>query len=617
MLQVLAAPQWIPIPPATPLTGFPKAQNIAPAARDYNLPAGLPVRTLFDNPVRDPHILHAPDGYFYLVATASKTTLPAAIPARPDSDFWTFNDGIPLWRSKDLISWETLGYVWQFERDGTWQKPMKPSPHTGDGKPVRAIWAPEIQYMKGTYWIPYSMNYDGTGILKSTSGKPEGPYVDVKPTGPLAEAIDATIFEDTDGTVYYLDFGYRIAKMKPDLSDLAEPIRDLDFRPAPPWGEGINMKKIGDKYVWTNAGTDSGSYDCYSATADSIYGPYLNRYRAIPYAGHNDLFQDNSGNWWSTLFHPNDYLNLNFRPSIVPITMSQDGLIAPKRAYPRPLWQYTTTKPIGEWTQNAYNDANWKSGAAGFGDAKIQQKGPITDVATAWTDSDLWLRRKFDFAGTARGPLLFLRHSGPIQVTLNGREIYASNDATKDYISSPFNDEALILGENIIAVHVQQGDGTAYFDGGIVDSGERVLLPTAREKPAQWQYTPQTPAANWMQPSFTADWPSAVGGFGTIGGAATEWKSDDIWLRREFTLDKLNFTNPMLRIFHDEDAEIYLNGILAAKVEGFTGNYVDVPLSKASVAALKTGVNTIAVHCHQTQGGQFIDVGIVDGKAMN
>ncbi len=56
---------------------------------------GLPARVLFDNPVRDPHILHAPDGFYYMVATAAKNTLPDSIPARPDADFWWFNDGIP------------------------------------------------------------------------------------------------------------------------------------------------------------------------------------------------------------------------------------------------------------------------------------------------------------------------------------------------------------------------------------------------------------------------------------------------------------------------------------------------------------------------------------------
>jgi hypothetical protein len=37
-------------------------------------------------------------------------------------------------------------------------------------------------------------------------------------------------------------------------------------------------------------------------------------------------------------------------------------------------------------------------------------------------------------------------------------------------------------------------------------------------------------------------------------------------------------------------------------------------LSAEARAALVSGRNTIAVHCHQTTGGQYIDVGIVDLK---
>jgi hypothetical protein len=65
-----------------------------------------------------------------------------------------------------------------------------------------------------------------------------------------------------------------------------------------------------------------------------------------------------------------------------------------------------------------------------------------------------------------------------------------------------------------------------------------------------------------------------------------------------------------LYVHHDEDAQIYLNGILAAKLSGFTAEYDTVEMLPAARAALKPGKNLLAVHCHQTGGGQYIDVGL-------
>ena len=66
-----------------------------------------------------------------------------------------------------------------------------------------------------------------------------------------------------------------------------------------------------------------------------------------------------------------------------------------------------------------------------------------------------------------------------------------------------------------------------------------------------------------------------------------------------------------LQIFHDEAAEVYLNGVLASKLDGFITDYDEVDISKESAMALQPGHNIIAVHCHQTTGGQGIDVGIL------
>jgi hypothetical protein len=144
----------------------------------------------------------------------------------------------------------------------------------------------------------------------------------------------------------------------------------------------------------------------------------------------------------------------------------------------------------------------------------------------------------------------------------------------------------------------------------------RELVPTSREKAHTWRYTFTKPGEGWYKPGFDdSGWKEGPGGFGTKGtpGAVvrTEWKTDDVWIRREVTLPEGPFGDLSLLLHHDEDAEIYLNGVLAAKVLGFITDYEEVPLSDEARAALKPGKNVIAVHCHQTTGGQYIDVGLV------
>ncbi|RYD60715.1 MAG: hypothetical protein EOP84_36640 [Verrucomicrobiaceae bacterium] len=53
-----------------------------------------------------------------------------------------------------------------------------------------------------------------------------------------------------------------------------------------------------------------------------------------------------------------------------------------------------------------------------------------------------------------------------------------------------------------------------------------------------------------------------------------------------------------------------MNGILAATATGFTEGYEVIPLTPEGKSAFKPGKNNIAVHCHQTGGGQYIDVTI-------
>jgi hypothetical protein len=77
-------------------------------------------------------------------------------------------------------------------------------------------------------------------------------------------------------------------------------------------------------------------------------------------------------------------------------------------------------------------------------------------------------------------------------------------------------------------------------------------------------------------------------------------------------LEKLPEGKLAFRIHHDEDAEIFINGVLAATVQGFVTEYVEVPMLAAGRAAYREGEYLVAVHCRQTGGGQSIDAGIVE-----
>jgi hypothetical protein len=144
-----------------------------------------------------------------------------------------------------------------------------------------------------------------------------------------------------------------------------------------------------------------------------------------------------------------------------------------------------------------------------------------------------------------------------------------------------------------------------------------VLLPTSEKEAQKWRYTLTRPAEGWEKPEFEADkWTEAEGGFGTKGtpGAIvrTEWKTDDIWLRRTFELKEVPAGEAILRMHHDDDAEVYLNGVLVQKTKGWTTDYTEFFLGAEGRKALKKGTNVIAIHCKQITGGQYIDAGLME-----
>ena len=146
----------------------------------------------------------------------------------------------------------------------------------------------------------------------------------------------------------------------------------------------------------------------------------------------------------------------------------------------------------------------------------------------------------------------------------------------------------------------------------------RSIIPTSETTPQIWSYRTAKPErTGFEKPDYDdSSWQKSEGGFGTRGtpGAViqTIWNTSEIWLRREILIPKILIKNPHLRIHHDEDVEIYLDGKLLLKRTGYTTGYVLIPIPKEGGKLLTPGKHTLAVHCKQTGGGQFVDVGIVD-----
>jgi beta-galactosidase len=133
-----------------------------------------------------------------------------------------------------------------------------------------------------------------------------------------------------------------------------------------------------------------------------------------------------------------------------------------------------------------------------------------------------------------------------------------------------------------------------------------------------WRYTQDRPAGQWWRPDYDdSAWNEGRGGFGTVDtpGArvGTVWASPDIWIRRQVMLDRVP-ANPALLIHHDEDVQVFINGKQVFEAGGYTTQYQVVALADEARAAIRAGQNLIAVHCHQTGGGQFVDVHLVDGE---
>ena len=172
-------------------------------------------------------------------------------------------DGYHVFSSSDMVKWTDHGEVLH-SRDVKWGNP--------EGG---LMWAPDCAYKNGTYYFYYP-HKDSTNkwrIGVATSTKPEGPFKDIGRYIEGTYGIDPTCFIDDDGQAYLYFSGYSVAKLKENMIELAEPVREIKYG-ATNSREGTYMHKRNKIYYYSYTDWKDTLCQGYYAMGNNPYGPF-------------------------------------------------------------------------------------------------------------------------------------------------------------------------------------------------------------------------------------------------------------------------------------------------------------------------------------------------------
>lgn len=284
----------------------------------------------------DPSICRVGDTYYLVTST------------------FEYLPGLPVFRSRDLVSWEQIGHV--VDRPGMLNYAGIPS--------SGGLYAPTLRHHDGLYWLVCTLVTRQEGVpggnFVMTAEDPAGPWSD--PVWLGMDGIDPSIFFDDDGRAWV--HGTRLAE-EPEWHDQTEVwIRELDVATkqlvgpehvvwtgavrGAVWAEGPHLYKVDGAYYLLAAEAGTEFHHAVSvARADVVTGPYtgykgnpvlthrhLGRGTDVVGVGHADLTQGPDGSWWAVLLGMRPYggyhYNLGRETFLVPVEW-QDGwpVVAP------------------------------------------------------------------------------------------------------------------------------------------------------------------------------------------------------------------------------------------------------------------------------------------------
>ncbi|WP_335966611.1 DUF4965 domain-containing protein [Galbibacter sp. PAP.153] len=168
-------------------------------------------------------------------------------------------------------------------------------------------------------------------------------------------------------------------------------------------------------------------------------------------------------------------------------------------------------------------------------------------------------------------------------------------------------------GTNQSLIGMVKVDGETYRVLGDDAPSYKTIIPTGTENAYSAKITEENPGENWQKNNFNdTSWKSAPAPYGDGDMANTKWTSDQIWYRRTFSLKSTDLGEIFLKLRHDDDVEVYINGIEVYTCKCWNDGYEYYTIPQEAIKSLKATDNVLAVHVKNNVGGQALDAGIVE-----